>query len=223
MQAKKSAYFDLLHNKNYDQVIENAQFEVISILNSFALGDIPDNEKYYNIFLDAIVFIETYFSDLKQYGLIWPNELARRKLAIVLWWQKTVMIQDKEIYSIYTIFEGCTDCPRTLEKMLKLPRFTVSDPLPYVIVLNEPCEYCECVNYYIVNHLCFDCWFSNDATRHDRINGRRRDTEKNDRLRFERKGIDRGSIQTKRDRIYAKWAMRLAAEKERRKATQNAL
>lgn len=222
MQATRSDYYDVLHNMSYDQVIEQAQIETIDILNSYVWGFLPDETETYDIFLNAIVFIENYLTDVKNTGPTWANELARRKLTIVLWWHKTLVLQSKQIHSIYTVFEGCTDCPRTLERLLNLPRFTVADPLDYFELINEPCEYCGCTRYTVDYYACYDCVNSGDVNRYGNAHIRaRKQNERNDRVRHDRKGVEKGSAQTKRDRIYAKWALRLSSEKQRRIAYQS--
>ncbi|EIM6622203.1 hypothetical protein LNT71_004092, partial [Salmonella enterica] len=69
MQAEQISIFD-------DISIQNVQFEVISILNGFALGEFQEDAELYEKFLNAIVFIETYYIDLKENNGNWSNELA---------------------------------------------------------------------------------------------------------------------------------------------------
>lgn len=216
MQADQISIFD-------DLSIQNVQFEVISILNGFALGEFQEDAELYDKFLNAIVFIETFYIELKENSGKWPNELARKKLSIALWWQKTLKLDNKQIHSIYSVFEGCTDCPRTLERLLNLPDHTVENPLDYVVVENEPCEDCGCIKYHNSIYMCYDCYQcrESDNTRYARALTRRSQVEKLTRSRHDRNGHIVPN-QSKRDRIYAKWAMRLSAERERRKAYQNA-
>ncbi|ECW3055629.1 hypothetical protein F3W96_19765 [Salmonella enterica] len=221
MRYRKSSYYSLLHERNYDQVVENAQFEVISILNGFALGEFQEDDRIYDIFLHAIVFIETFLAEVSETGPKWSNELARKKLSIVLWWHKTLMLDNKEIHSIYSVFEGCTDCPRTLERLLNLPTNTVEDALDHVVVESEPCEICGCVKYTITSYICYDCAKSGDVVRQS-LAVNRKVIGKVTRARREREGYAPAITQSKRDRIYAKWVMRLSAERERRRAYQKA-
>lgn len=215
MQAALSIFDDIS--------IQNVQFEVISILNGFALGEFQEDAELYDTFLNAIVFIETYFIDLKEKSEFWPNELARKRLTIALWWSKTIKLDYKQIHSIYSIYEGCTECPRTLERLLELPTGTVEPPLPYVIIETCPCEQCNSIKYSTEYYCCYECQKSGDDKR--RANAlvlARKQDERNERIRHERKGHVSPN-QSKRDRILAKWAMRLSAERERRRAYQNAL
>ncbi|EIX3308887.1 hypothetical protein MKB11_005025, partial [Salmonella enterica] len=69
MQADQISIFD-------DLSIQNVQFEVISILNGFALGEFQEDAELYDKFLNAIVFIETFYIELKENSGKWPNELA---------------------------------------------------------------------------------------------------------------------------------------------------
>ncbi|EFU5167508.1 hypothetical protein HT819_003915 [Salmonella enterica] len=174
MKTKIPNYYEYLHNRTPDQAIKDAKDTIADILKAVNGGELVIHPFYHACLRHAVTFIADYEKDLENIvNNQWSNNLARKKLTIILWWYKVLVRIDHQIDPIQVVFEGCTDCPRMLSSLLGIPQENISKPLEYVEI-NEPCPECGCTKYLVKNYLCMDCALSGDRNRYDRaINNRK--------------------------------------------------
>lgn len=157
MRTNKPSYYPTLHEKTPQSVIREASGGVKEITRQIHTGGIKTSTVESKILSNAYQFILEYLKESKALadGEQWSNDLARKRLTIILWWFKCLTRPDRRIEQIRNVYEGCTTDPKILSQLIGIPADQIAEPLPYIVA--EPCYICGCTHYYLDSFTCIDC------------------------------------------------------------------